>query len=195
MSISLTKGTSISLEKKTGGGLTKVKMGLGWDPAKSGGLLGGLFGGGGGSIDLDASVIMMDAAKNAVDTVWFRQLKSKDGSIKHSGDNLTGDGDGDDESIFVDLSAVPANVDHLVFTVNSFRGQKFDEVDNAFARLVDEATGEEVCRFELREKGKHTGVIMASISRKGGIWEMTAHGVPCSGRDVTAMLSGAQRIL
>jgi len=96
-------------------------MGCGWDPAvqqKKKGFFGSLLGGGGGdSIDLDASVIVFDGSKNKLDVVWFQQLKAKDGSIVHSGDNLTGEGEGDDETIHVDLTALNADAKYLVFTV------------------------------------------------------------------------------
>ncbi|HCF4357154.1 TPA: TerD family protein, partial [Pseudomonas aeruginosa] len=131
MAITLSKNQSISLEKTAGSGLTSVSLGLGWDPVKSGGFLSKLLGSGNDEIDLDASCILLDGNMKPVDLVWFRQLSSKDGSIKHSGDNLTGEGDGDDETINVDLQRLPASVQHLVFTVNSFRGQKFDQVENA----------------------------------------------------------------
>ncbi|MGY9047051.1 MAG: TerD family protein, partial [Rhodobacterales bacterium] len=166
MSISLAKGQTVSLEKNSG--LTKVLMGCGWDPAqpKKKGFLGSLLGGGAAAdIDLDASVIVFDDAKQAIDLVWFKQLKSNDGSIRHSGDNLTGEGDGDDETIAVDLTALDTRAKYLVFTVNSFRGQTFDEVDNAFARLVDDSKNTEICRYTLTEKGRHTGVVMASMEK------------------------------
>ncbi len=142
MAISLQKGQKISLSKESGGSLSKVIMGLGWDAKKSGGgLLKGLFGGGGSdAIDLDASCILFDDNNKAVDTVYFGHLKSKDGSIVHTGDNRTGAGDGDDEQIIVDLDKVPANVKSLVFTVNSFTGQTFDSVENAYCRLVDSSS-------------------------------------------------------
>lgn len=197
MGISLNKGQTISLGKK-GDSLTKVFMGLGWDPVqKKSGFLGALFGssGGGGSIDLDASVIMLDSAKTVIDTVSFSQLRSKDGSILHGGDNLTGDGDGDDEVIHVDLKKLPANVQYLVFTVNSFRGQTFNEVENAFARLVDETTDEELCRYTLTEQGRHTGVIMASMSRTSSGWDVTAHGKPCQGSRVSHLADDAIGVL
>ncbi|CAG1769660.1 partial Stress response protein SCP2, partial [uncultured bacterium] len=122
MALNLAKGQKISLNKEAGSSLTQVTMGLGWDPVKKGGLLGGLFGSSGGSIDLDASCVMFDDTGRAVDLVWFRQLKSRDGSIVHTGDNLTGEGEGDDEQIIVNLDHVPANIKTLVFTVNSFTG-------------------------------------------------------------------------
>ena len=112
MGINLQKGQKISLEKEAGGGLSRIVMGLGWDAAKGKvGMLGGLFGGGGGgSVDLDASCLMFDDGGRLIDTVWFRQLRSKDGSIQHTGDNLTGEGEGDDEQIIVDLTAVPGTI-------------------------------------------------------------------------------------
>lgn len=197
MSISLSKGQKISLEKDRG--LSKVFMGCGWDPAQAPakkGFLSSIFGGGGADeIDLDASVIVLDENKSAIDVVWFQQLKSKDGAIKHSGDNLTGEGDGDDETIYVDLTALDARAKYLVFTVNSFRGQTFNEVDNAFARLVDDTNQAEICRFTLTEKGQHTGVVMASLEKTGAGWEMTAHGKPANGRTAADMENTAKNIV
>jgi tellurium resistance protein TerZ len=189
MAITLTKGQKISLVKEAGGALTKVIMGLGWDAAKrSGGVLGFLGGGAGGSIDLDASCLMFDAAKNLVDTVWFRQLRSQDGSVIHTGDNRTGDGDGDDEQIIVDLSQVPASVQSLVFVVNSFTGQTFDAVANAFCRMVNVSNKQEVARYSLSGGGKYTAQIMAKVYRYNGEWKMHAIGEPSSGRTFQDML-------
>ncbi|TKV84562.1 TerD family protein, partial [Pseudomonas aeruginosa] len=168
--------------KTAGSGLTSVSLGLGWDPVKSGGFLSKLLGGGNDEIDLDASCILLDGNMKPVDLVWFRQLSSKDGSIKHSGDNLTGEGDGDDETINVDLQRLPASVQHLVFTVNSFRGQKFDQVENAYCRIVNNSKSQELARFNLAEKGQHTGVVMASLSRKGNDWDFKAIGQSTNGR-------------
>lgn len=184
MAVSLVKGQKISLEKSGGGSLTKVFMGCGWDTVKTGGLLGRMFGGGdGGSIDLDASCILFDENRNVLDTIWFRQLKSRDGSIVHSGDNRTGDGDGDDEVINVDLSRVPPNVKALVFTVNSFTGQTFDKVANAVCRLVDASNNQEVAKLDLSDvKGAHTAVIMAKVYRHNGEWKMHAIGEKANGQ-------------
>lgn len=198
MSISLSKGQKLSLSKNNPG-LTKVFMGLGWDPAKkkSGGFFGKLLGGGGGadSIDLDASVIMFDASRAALDVIYFGQKKSKDGSILHGGDNLTGDGDGDDEVIYVNLAALPPNVAHLVFTVSSFRGQTFNEVDNAVARLVNDTNAQEICRYALHEQGAHTGVIMASMTKGSDGWTMAAHGKPCQGRTANDLAGDARSVI
>jgi tellurium resistance protein TerZ len=190
MAISLSKGQTISLEKQAPG-LTKVRMGLGWDAAKPKGLLSSMFGGGGGSVDLDASCLLFDAQARVVDKVWFRQLRSQDGSVRHSGDNRTGEGDGDDETIAVDLAGLPANVKSLVFTVNSFLGQTFDKVDNASCRLVDEMTGKEIARFDLAEKGTHIGVVMAVLSRATGSWSMKAIGETADGRTVDDLVGRA----
>ena len=139
MALTLSKNQSISLEKTAGTGLSNVSLGLGWDPVKTGGFLSKLLGGGNDSIDLDASCIVLDGEFAPIDVVWFRQLASKDGSIEHSGDNLTGDGDGDDETISVDLQRLPALAKHLVFTVNSFRGQTFDQVENAWRTALEKS--------------------------------------------------------
>lgn len=189
MAVNLSKGQKISLEKEAGGALSQIKMGLGWDvgaaPQKSGGFLGGLFGGGGsagGSIDLDASCIMLDANKQMVDAIWFGQLQSKDSSIQHTGDNRTGAGDGDDEVINVNLSRIPDHVQALVFTVNSFTGQTFATVNNAFCRLVNASNNSEVARYDLSAQGSHTALILAKIYRHNGEWKMHAIGEIASGR-------------
>ena len=187
--MNLSKGQKISLEKEAGGALSQIKMGLGWDvgaaPQKSGGFLGGLFGGGGsagGSIDLDASCIMLDANKQMVDAIWFGQLQSKDSSIQHTGDNRTGAGEGDDEVINVNLSRIPDHVQALVFTVNSFTGQTFATVNNAFCRLVNASNNSEVARYDLSAQGSHTALILAKIYRHNGEWKMHAIGETASGR-------------
>jgi tellurium resistance protein TerZ len=183
VSVSLSKGQTVSLVKGgtgagAGGGLTKVRMGLGWDAVRKR----GLFRSRAQTIDLDASALLFDASGKLVDQVWFRQLTSKDGSVQHTGDNLTGDGEGDDESIRVDLAAVPAKVATLVFTVNSFTGQDFSQIENAFCRLIDESNEAEIARYDLSGSGSHTAQIMAKVSRDGSGWSMTAIGTPASGR-------------
>lgn len=184
MGISLVKGQKISLEKPDGSSLTKIYLGAGWDVAKGGGFLGGLFGGGGGSIDLDASAILFDANKQVLDNVWFAQLRSRDGSIQHSGDNLTGEGEGDDEKIFVDLTRVPDQVQQIVFTISSFRGQTFEKVENAFCRVVDETTNTEVAKYNLSAQGNYTALIIAKVYRHNGAWKMSALGESCQGKTI-----------
>lgn len=184
MSVSLNKGQSVSLVKQDGGGLRNVRMGLGWDAVRKK----GLFGSRAQSIDLDASALLFDANGNLVDQVWFQQLTSKDGSVRHTGDNLTGAGEGDDESIRVDLAGVPANVAAIVFTVNSFTGQNFSQIENAFCRLIDESTETEIARYDLSGSGSHTAQVMAKVARSGGGWSMTALGIPTSGRTFHELL-------
>jgi tellurium resistance protein TerZ len=179
MSVSLSKGQKLSLTKEGGGALSKVVMGLGWDAVKKKGFLG--FGGQ-KSIDLDASCILFDGSGQKADQVWFRQLRSKDGSIEHTGDNRTGAGEGDDEQIIVDLSAVPATVQSLVFVVNSFTGQNFSQVENAFCRIVDQSTNQELARYDLSCQGNHTAQIMVKIYRQDNEWKVHAIGENASGR-------------
>jgi tellurium resistance protein TerZ len=192
MAVTLVKGQKISLEKEAGAALATVRMGLGWDVARSGGVLGRMFGGEPDSIDLDASCGMFDAQGALVDLVWFSQLRSRDGSIRHTGDNLTGAGDGDDESIVVDLERVPAGVRSLVFTVNSYRGQSFGSVANAFCRLLDHRTGKEIARYDLGAQGGHTAMVMAKLYRHGGEWKMHAIGEAAAGRTFQAILPAIQ---
>jgi tellurium resistance protein TerZ len=191
MSVSLSKGQKVSLAKRDGGSLTRVRMGLGWDAVKKKGLFGGLKN---QSIDLDASALWFDGSGNLVDQVWFQQLRSKDGAVQHTGDNLTGAGEGDDESIRVDLGALPAAVANVVFTVNSFTGQDFSQIENAFCRLIDETTEAEIARYDLSGSGRHNAQIMAKVTREGAGWSMTALGIPATGRtfrDLLPALAGA----
>ncbi len=180
MAINLQKGQKISLDKEAGVKLTKIIMGLGWDAVKTKGFLG--FGSKTQEIDLDASCILFDEQGKQVDAAWFRQLKSKDGSVVHTGDNRTGAGDGDDEQIMVDLTRVPAHVKSLVFTVNSFTGQNFSQIENATCRIVNAANNQEVARFNLSTLGAHNAQIMAKLYRHGDEWKMHAIGEIGNGR-------------
>lgn len=186
MTVDMTKGQKISLSKRGGGQLTKVRMGLGWDATKKRGLFGGKKS---QTIDLDASALLFGLDGNLIDAVWFQQLTSKDGSVRHTGDNLTGDGDGDDESIIVDLTRLHTGVTQIVFTVNSFTGQDFSQIENAFCRLVDESTDTELARYDLSGSGRHNAQIMAKVSRSdGGGWTMTAIGATATGRTFKELL-------
>ncbi|MCW2538956.1 MAG: hypothetical protein JWN95_681 [Frankiales bacterium] len=190
MTVNLSKGQRVSLEKQGGGTLSKVRMGLGWDAVKKR----GLFGSKSQSIDLDASALLFDASGRLVDQIWFQQLDSKDGSVHHTGDNRTGAGEGDDESIQVDLAHVPAQISTLVFTVNSFTGQTFSQIENAHCRLLDETSADaEIAKYNLTGSGAHTAQIMAKLSRDGSGWTMTALGIPATGRtfhDLLPALAG-----
>jgi tellurium resistance protein TerZ len=185
MSVSLSKGQKVSLAKRDGGALSRVRMGLGWDAVKKKGFFGGAKS---QSIDLDASALLFDASGQLVDQVWFQQLRSKDGTVQHTGDNRTGAGDGDDESIRVDLSAVPATVTSIVFAVNSFTGQDFSQIENAFCRLIDETSETEIARYDLSGSGRHNAQIMAKVSRDGAGWSMTALGIAATGRTFRDLL-------
>lgn len=199
--VSLAKGQTVSLSKMTDKALTSIKFGVGWDAAKKqggGGLLSKLFKSkatSADSIDLDASCILFDAQGVMVDSIWFRQLASHCGSVVHSGDNRTGDGDGDDEVINVQLNKLPATVETLVLTVNSFTGQTFNEVDNAYCRVIDETTGKELARYSLSDQGSHTGIIVAWLQRDGGQWSFKAVGERATGRTVKDMAALAQQLL
>ncbi|KPC61598.1 TerD family protein [Streptomyces chattanoogensis] len=180
MSVNLSKGQQVSLSKSDGGALNVVRMGLGWQAAPRKGFLARLTA---REIDLDASAVLF-AGTQPVDVVFFQHLISDDGSVRHTGDNVVGGSGqgGDDESILVDLQRVPVHIDQIVFTVNSFTGQTFQEVQNAFCRLVDEANGQELARYTLTGGGSHTAQIMAKVHRSGPGWQMAALGAPAHGR-------------
>lgn len=186
MAINLQKGQRIDLTKSNPG-LSKILVGLGWDPIPSGGggFFSSLFGGGSTpNIDCDASVLMLgqnDKLENNNDVVYFGNLKSKCGSIQHSGDNLTGDGDGDDEQILVDLSKIPANIQKLVFVVTIYdsakRRQHFGMIQNAFIRILNHASQQELIHYNLSDdySGK-TSLIAGEIYRNGNEWKFAAVG-------------------
>lgn len=192
--INLQKGQKIDLTKGNPG-LSKILVGLGWDEvtaaekSKSGGFLGGLFGGGGGggasaAIDCDASAILLNdqnklSSKERL--VYFGNLQSSDKSVKHSGDNLTGAGDGDDEQIQVDLSKVPSDVQKIIFVVNIYDSQKrkqdFGMIANAFIRVVNPVNEQEFCKFSLTDSyaGK-TSLVVAEVYRHNNEWKFAAIG-------------------
>ncbi|MCX4913964.1 TerD family protein [Streptomyces sp. NPDC060011] len=183
--VSLQKNQTVSLVKGGRPFLSQVQMGLGWEPAYRG-----------KDIDLDASVIAYGPQRNHIDSCYFGKLSIVNGAIKHSGDNLTGEGGGDDEVITVDLGRLPQEVTGLVFTVNSFSGQKFTEVAKAYCRLIDAATGEELVRFDLTNAEAQTGVMMAKLVKQfSGEWEMTAMGEFVKGRTVRGMVKPAAQSL
>jgi tellurium resistance protein TerZ len=186
MSVSLRKGETVSLRKAAGDtALTQVRMGLGWDAVKKRGLFGGSKS---QSIDLDASCLLFDGAGTLLDQVWFRQLRSRDGAVVHTGDNLTGAGEGDDESVIVDLTALAPGVSTLVFVVNSFTGQNFGQIENAFCRLLDQRTDRELVRYDLSGGGTHTAQVMSKVTRSDDGWAMTAIGAPGAGRTFQDLL-------
>ncbi|MBM7690915.1 stress response protein SCP2 [Peribacillus deserti] len=182
MAISLQKGQKIDLTKGRAG-LTNITVGLGWDPVKKGGLFGGLLGGG-ADVDCDASVLMLneqDKLTDQKDLIYFGNKTSKCRSVKHSGDNLTGAGDGDDEQITVDLRNVPANVHKLLFVVNIYqakqRKQHFGMIQNAFIRVVNSSGGEELIKFNLTDDYSGlTSLFPGELYRHNGEWKFSAVG-------------------
>ncbi|WP_366934366.1 TerD family protein [Selenomonas sp.] len=179
MAVNLKKGQKVDLTKGNPG-LSKLLVGLGWDVNKYDG---------GSDFDLDAAAFLLDAngkVTSDADFVFFNNLKHASGSVEHMGDNLTGEGDGDDEQIKVDLSKVPANIDKIDFTVTIYdaeaRKQNFGQVSNAYIRVVDEAKGQELIRFDLGEDfSVETAVIVGELYRHGGEWKFNALGSGFSG--------------
>src|SRR3954454_25137656 len=175
MTISLTKGANVSLTKQAGGvGLDVVTVGLGWDVRSTSGA----------GFDIDASAIGARADGTALSDkhfVFFGNLTSPDGAIVHGGDNLTGQGAGDDEQIKVTLSSLPAEVEKVVFPVSIYdadsRGQSFGQVRNAFIRVVNERDGTELARFDLTEDAStETAMVFGELYRHNGEWKFRAIG-------------------
>ena len=174
MPISLQKGQKVSLTKGNPG-LTKVVVGLGWDVNQFDT---------GGDFDLDAAAFMLtDSGKvsKSEDFVFFGNLTHPSGSVQHMGDNLTGAGEGDDEQIKVDLSAVPANITKIAFTVTIYdadvRRQNFGQVNNAFIRIYNEMTGEELLRYDLGEDFSiETAAVFGELYKNGNEWKFNAIG-------------------
>ena len=173
MPVSLSKGQKVSLTKKCPS-LKEVTVGLGWDAQE----------GGGYAFDLDVSAFLCAAngkCRRDKDFVFYNNLDHPSGSVIHMGDNRTGDGDGDDEQVKVDLSKVPAEIEKIAFTVTidqaDTRGQNFGMVSNAYCRIVNENNGEELMRFDLGEDASiETAVIMAELYRHDGEWKFNAIG-------------------
>ena len=182
--VELRKNESVSLVKTGVLPLVRIRMGLGWDPAKAG-----------RSIDLDAGVIAFAGGRVAAN-VYFSEKMAYNGVIQYGGDNLTGRGEGDDEQIRVALDLLPVEVDALVFTVNSYRAHKFTEIRRAYCRLLDDLSGTELVRFDLTESEPSTGVLMAALRRgPAGVWTMQALGVFHDGKTVRDMQVPATALL
>lgn len=186
MSVSLKKGQRVSL-KKEDASLNKLMVSLGWDPTKRG-----------QDADLDASVFevgekgFLSKSKRVIDEISYRNLESDDEAIKHHGDNLTGDGDGDDEQISIDLKKVTKKAEKLICVVNIYqafsRKQDFGMIKNAYIRLVNEETGKELCRYDLTENydGK-TAMIMGELYRHNDEWKFVAIGEGTMDGSISAM--------
>ncbi|WP_026829444.1 TerD family protein [Exiguobacterium artemiae] len=174
MSVSLSKGQKVDLTKSNPG-LTKLVVGLGWDTNKYDG---------GKDFDLDSSVFLLnkdEKVNTELDFVYFNNLVGGEGSVKHSGDNLTGEGEGDDEQVKIDLSLIPQNVEKVSFTITiheaESRNQNFGQVTNAFVRIVDEVTEKELIRYDLGEDfSVETAIVAAELYRHNGEWKFNAIG-------------------
>ncbi|MFD9220395.1 TerD family protein [Streptomyces sp. NBC_00322] len=173
MGVSLSKGGNVSLTKAAPN-LTAVTVGLGWDARSTTGT----------DFDLDASALLTNAegkVANDGNFVFFNNLKSPDGSVEHTGDNLTGEGEGDDEQIKVNLASVPADVDKIVFPVSIYeaesRQQSFGQVRNAFIRVVNQADNNELARYDLSEDAStETAMVFGELYRNGAEWKFRAIG-------------------
>ncbi|MGF0319198.1 TerD family protein [Nocardia fluminea] len=155
------------------GGLTHVTMGLGWDPVRAG----GLFGRRGKDIDLNAAALAFVGDRFA-DIAFHEQLTSRDGAMRHLGDSVTGDGDGDNEVIVVDLTRLDPDVTTIVFIVTCYTGQGFDQVENGFCRITDNVTGTELVRIDLAGARSHTGAVLGKLHRPHRDWVFTWIGEP-----------------
>lgn len=168
--IELTKGQEFTLATEDGQPLTRLRAGLGWDKAKTAGFIGT----GAPHIDLDASAVEFAGGRYA-DFAFYNHLATRDGSVSHRGDNLTGHGEGDDEVLAVDLTRVHPQVDTIMFLVTSYQGHSLEWIWNAYFRLVDDRDVELV-RFTLTGGVTQTGVAMAKIFRDGEGWRLRAIG-------------------
>ncbi len=174
MPISLAKGQKVDLTKGNPG-LKNIMVGLGWDTNSFDS---------GAAFDLDAAVFMCAADGKCTtdkDFIFYGNLEHTSGAVKHMGDNLTGEGDGDDEQVQIDLSKIPANVDKIAFTVTIYdaesRRQNFGQVSNAFIRIVDESTNQELIRYDLGEDFSiETAVVVGELYRNNGEWKFNAIG-------------------
>lgn len=198
MAVSLVKGQKVDLTKGNAG-LDQIVVGLGWDAqVASKGLLGGLFGGAKNSnIDCDTAAIMLDGSGrlgNNRDVIYFGNLSHTTDSVRHMGDNLTGEGAGDDEQIFMQLSRVPSHIERIVFVVNIYdcvsRKQDFGMIKNAYIRIMEPKTQKELIRFNLSEDYKgYTALIVGEVYRRDGEWKFAALGTGTKDVSLKNMLS------
>ena len=171
--IELTEGQEVALTDVDGKPLTTVQMAVGWDHAPTAGYIGS----GAPPIDLDASAVQF-AGGQLFDLAFFNHLATRDGSVVHLGDNITGKGESDDEVITVDLSRVYSKVESILFLVTSYQGHSLEYIRNAYCRLVDDGT--ELARFTLTLEVRETGLVMAKLFRDGSGWRLRAIGTGIS---------------
>ena len=203
MSINLSKGDKIDL-KKSNPGLSNILVGLGWDPVQQsgGGFFKSLFGGGQADIDCDASVFMLNQEgklSGIKDLIYFGNLKSACKSVLHTGDNLTGEGTGDDEQILVNLDKVPSNIHKLLFVVNIYncvdRTQHFGMIENAYIRVEDQGNKKEIAKYNLSDNySEKTTLIVGAIYRKDGSWQFKAIGEGTKDAGLKEVMQNLDRI-
>ena len=169
--IELSKGDDLLLATEDGAPLTRLRMGLGWDKVRNAGAAGSGF----PDVDLDASAVQFTGDR-LFDLVFYNNLRTRDGSVVHLGDNLTGRGEGDDEAITVDLSRVHGPVDTIVLMVSSYQGHSLEWIGHAYCRLVDDERDVELARFTLTGGVPTTGLVMATLVRDGDRWRARAVG-------------------
>jgi stress response protein SCP2 len=168
--IELTRGQELALETEDARPLVRLQLGLGWDREPGAGFVGT----GRPDIDLDATAIEF-AEGRLFDIAFYNHLETRDGSVVHLGDNISGRGEGDDERLSVDLGRVHPGVDTILFLVSSYQGHTLDWVDNAYCRLVDE-DDVELARLTLTDGTPRTGLVMAKLFRDGDRWRLRAIG-------------------
>jgi tellurium resistance protein TerD len=174
MAVSLSKGQKVDLTK-TNPGLTKVVVGLGWDTNKYDG---------GHDFDLDSSVFLLGEngkVTTETDFVFYNNPQGANGAVVHTGDNRTGEGDGDDEQVKINLTEIPANIQRIAFTITiheaASRNQNFGQVSNSYARIFNEETGEELIRYDLGEDFSiETAIVVGELYRHNGEWKFSAIG-------------------
>lgn len=168
--IELSKGQELTLSTEDGTPRTLLRLGLGWDKSPTAGVIGT----GAPDVDLDASAVQF-MGEQLFDLAFYNNLRTRDGSTAHLGDNKTGRGEGDDEVMTVDLSRVYAKVDTIVFLVSSYQGHSLTWVDRAYVRVLD-AEDVELARFRITAGVPETGLVMASLVRSGDHWVLRAIG-------------------
>ncbi|WP_327146209.1 TerD family protein [Nocardia sp. NBC_01327] len=169
----LQPGQDVALRTHGGKELANVKLALGWDPVH----VQSRWGSRPAEIDLDASALVF-AGNDLIDAAFYGQLSTRDGAIRHSGDNLTGEGKGDNEVITVDLTRLPMRATAIVFVITSYAGHTFERVRNAFWRLIDGSSSAELTRANLSAGGPHTGMVVAKVHRQDGVWKIQSLGQP-----------------
>lgn len=194
MSVNLQKGQKVELRKSSGGTLQKVIVGLGWDEVQQKSGLLGIFSQKQADIDCDASAFLCMHSKivSNTDIVYFGNLVHKTGAVQHMGDNLTGSGEGDDEQIIVNLNQLPAEYDKIIFVVNIYqarqRGQHFGLIQNAFIRICDADTNQELCRYNLSENYQGmTAMVFGEIYRYNQQWKFNAIGQATTDNDIKSL--------